>query len=398
MKKKIFSDVVLNMIASVIPVFTLQFILMPMMASKIDANTYGQVITIIALMNLSAATLGNVLNNSRLINYQEYEELKIQGDYNILLLLFVIINVTIMSIGLWYYQQVFELWSFILLMSSSIFMLIKGYATVEFRIKLKFKYILIDSIMLIIGYVIGFGLFLISEYWHFIYFCGFAFSFIFVINKTSIMSNPFKKTSLFKKTTIQTIVLLISGILLALGTYIDRLLLYPLLGGAAVSVYYTATILGKTISLVVQPITGVLLSYLAQFKEFDSKYFYLMLGVSSIIGAIGYVFIIIISEPLLTIVYPQYVEQAVNYIYITTLSIIVIIISNILNAVVLKFCNVRMQIVINGSYLLVYVFGSLVLLEIYGLMGFCIGILIASIVKLTVMIVVYYLSNKNIVV
>ena len=289
-KRKIVSDITLNILASVIPIFVLQFLALPLVASKIDSDSYGQLLTIVGLMNLSAATLGNVLNNSRLINYKKYEELKIEGDFNILLGVFFIINICIMFLGLWYYEKIFNMVNIFLIMFASIFLLADGYGRVEFRIKLNFKYILMDSIFLMIGYGIGLIIFMISGYWRFIYLCGFVSSFLFVFNKTTIFRESFRKTALFKETTSQTRLLLISGLLLGTATYVDRLLLYPLLGGAAVSIYYTATILGKTISLFVQPIAGVILSYLAQLKKLENNNFYILLVASMIVGGIGYVF------------------------------------------------------------------------------------------------------------
>ena len=395
MKKKILVDVILNMFAIFIPIFALQFFILPQIALKIDANLYGQIIAVVALINLSAGSLGTILNNSRLIVFKKYEELDIQGDFNILFVIFILINILFMVVGLMYYGPELDLLTKILLILVSVLLLVRTYASVDFRIKLNFKYILIDSIFLFVGYAIGYIIFLISGYWLFIYLCGFLFSFIFILNKTKIFREAFKKTPLFKKTAAQTFFFLSSGILSSIGIYLDKLLLYPLLGGLTVSIYYTATILGQSIALAIGPVTGVLLSYLAQMKKFGNHSFNVLLGISSIVSMIGYLLVILVSKPLLTIIYPQYVKEALNYIHVTTLSIIITIISNIINSVLLKFYSAKWQIFFNGVHLVVYIAASMILLNLYGLMGFCIGILIASIVKLAVMLITYYTNNKN---
>lgn len=395
MKSKILSDVTLNIFAALVPMFVLQFFILPKVATDINSKEYGQLIALVALMNLCAGTFGNTLNNSRLLNYKKYSDINVQGDYSILLRISILANILFMVLGLWYYGRDLNIFSGLLLILASIFLLVRSYANVEFRTKLNFKNILVDSLVLFVGYLAGFFLFMTFGYWQLIYICGFAASFIFVLNKTNTLKEPLIKTSLFKQTTSQTITLMISGLLLSLAIYIDKLLLYPLLGGAAVTVYYTATILGKTISLVIQPITSVMLSYFAQLNKFEAKNFRLLFGVSTIIGVVVYGLTIVISAPLLRIIYPQYVNDAVNYIYVTTFSIIVTIISDILNSVLLKFCPLGWQLVINGTFILVYIVATLTLLNIYGLMGFCIGILMASLVKLISVIAVYYLNNKN---
>lgn len=395
MKRKIITDVLLSMIATFIPMFALQFLILPQVALRTSAEVYGQVITIVALMNLSASSFGSVMNNTRLIRFKEYEILKIQGDFNILLLIAVIGNILVMVAGLFYYGQSLSFFILATVVINSILMVLSSYASVEFRIKLNYKNILLNNVLLFFGYLIGYFVFLITGYWVVIYLFGLGFSILFILIKTNILREPFKKTHLFKVTTTQTSILFVSGILVALSAYVDKLIIFPLLGGAEVSIYYTATILGKTIALAVGPITGVLLSYLAHMNQFSNHNFKLLIVISTVVGIIGFWFVMLVSEPILTIVYPQYVGEALKYIHITTLSIIITIIGNVINSVLLKFVNVKWQIIINGIYMTVYIPVSMLLLSMYGLMGFCVGILIASIIRLLIMILAYYFNNKT---
>jgi len=389
-KKKVISDIILNITASIIPIVALQFILLPIIASKINSEQYGQLLVIVGLMNLSAASLGNVLNNSKLIQYKRYQELNIEGDFSILLIIFAILNITIIIIGMVFFLKISSIFRIIAILIASILFLLINYTQVEFRINLNFKYILVNSFSLISGYIIGFVFFLIIGYWELIYVCGFIGSFIFLISKTSILKEPLKKTILFKSTLIQTISLLISGVLLGVAIYADKLLLYPLLGGSAVAIYYTSSIMGKSMMLVIQPISGVFLSYLSQRTKLNSINFKNLLLSNIFLGIIGYWLTIIISKPILSLLYPQFVDEALRYIYIITSTTIVLVIGNMINPVILKFFHSKWQIFINTIYLASYVLISLVLVEKYGLMGFCIGALAASIMKLVTMIVVYY--------
>jgi len=395
MKKKIFFDVILNLLATLIPMFALQFLILPQVALKIGADSYGQLLAIIAFMYLSASSFGSVLNNAKLIHYKRYEELNTQGDFNIVLVIFLISNVIIMFLGLLYYGKSLNVLTNISLILISSILLFNTYASVEFRIKLNFINILMSSIMMFFGYLIGFVLFLFTGYWSLIYFCGLGLNILFLINKTSIWSENYSKTPLFKITFKEVIMLLGSGVLVSLGAYVDKLIIFPLLGGAAVSIYYVATILGKTIALAIGPITGVLLSYLAHMKKFSRNNFKFLLLISSIVGFIGYWFVIFISEPLLSFVYPQYVEDAIQYIPVTTLSIILTIISSVINPVLLKFSSAKWQMFINGLYMLIYVPLSMYLLSLHGLMGLCVGILIANFIKLLIMITTYFYVNKS---
>lgn len=389
--KRIIFDVLLNMVATFIPMFILQFLILPRIASRINSDSYGLLLTLIAFIYLSASTFGSVLNNARLIHYKEYKENNIDGDFSVILVYFVISNIFIIIFGLLFYGQSVTI-SLLLL---SVLLLLNSYASVEFRINLNFKYILMNNIWLSLGYVIGYLLFVITGYWSLIYLCGFGLNFIFIIKRTKILKEKLKKSKLFRITTKEVIILLFSGFLVSLSTYIDKLIIFPLLGGAAVSIYYTSTILGKTIAIAIGPITGVLLSYLAHMKRFSIDDFKLLLIISSVVGFVGYWVVIIVSKPLLTIIYPQYVEQCLRYIYITTLSIIITIVCNVINSVLLKFSGAKWQLIINGIYMITYLSVSLLLLDLYGLMGFCVGILIANIVKLVIMVATYFYLNKD---
>lgn len=395
MKKKIIFDVILNMAATFIPMFALQFIILPQVALKISADSYGQLLAIMAFIYMSASSFGSVLNNSKLIHYKRYEELKIQGDFKIILVIFQVLNAIIMIFGLLYYGKSLNALSHISLVLISSILLFNAYASVEFRINLNFKYILMNSIMLFFGYLMGFVMFLFTGYWSLIYLCGFGFNIPYIIKKTNILHEKFSKTPLFRITLKEIMLLLVSGMLVSLGAYADKLIIFPLLGGTAVSIYYTATILGKTIALAIVPITSVLLSYLAHMKKFSSNNFKLLLLISSIVGLIGYWSVILVSKQLLSLVYPQYVEDAIQYIPITTLSIILTIIGSVINPVLLKFSSAKWQIFINGLYMLIYIPLSMYLLSLYGLMGLCVGILIVNIIKLLIMIVVYFYINKS---
>lgn len=395
MKKKIIYDVFLSIVSSFIPVIGLQFILLPILASQLNNDLYGKILTIVALMNLSAATLGNILNNSRLIFNSRYKAENIKGDYNILLVFFLCVNLLIVFLGLQYFDKPFSLISFILISLSTFSLLIKGYAVVEFRIKLDYVKIFYESLFLFGGYFIGFLLFLIFNYWQLIYLCGYTSSLIYVFKNTNILREPLRKTQLFKFTSLQTYSLLFSGLLLSLGTYLDKLLLFPLLGGEIVAIYYAASIIGKTVALVIQPITGVFLSYLAPLDKFSNRNFSKILSISFITGTISYLIVVLISKPILLLIYPQYAIESVNYIPIITLSTIILVICNIINAILLKFIDLKWQIAINSFYLLVYVLMSLLLIRTNGLMGFCTGILIASIFKLIAMIIIYFVNNRS---
>ena len=84
-KKKIVVDMCLNIIAVTIPVAVLQLIVYPITAKSIGGDSYGLMITIYSVWIMNSNSLGNVLNNIRLLYENAYLKQNIKGDFNILL-------------------------------------------------------------------------------------------------------------------------------------------------------------------------------------------------------------------------------------------------------------------------------------------------------------------------
>jgi len=242
---------------------------------------------------------------------------------------------------------------------------------------------------------LGTFLFSLMGYWQFIFIFGYGFSVLYIIKNSTLLKEPVVRTDLFNSTTYKSIVLLGSSLLTNVLNYADKLLIFPLLGPAAVTIYYTATIIGKIMSMAITPVNGVILSYIARLEKFNSKTFGLIMLLTGIVGIIGYVFTIWISPFVLGFLYPNWANASLKYIYITTATAIVGVISSVIQPFILKFNHINWQLIINGSNMIVYMVCVIVLYQFYGLMGFCIGIFISSVYQLILMICVFIVSNRR---
>lgn len=398
MKKiKIIEDAIINIIATAIPVAVLQLFLFPFAANRLGNEDYGLMLTIVALFNLIPQSIGNVLNNVRLIQEVEYSEKKYEGDFNLLLILGCTLNFIMIFFATIYYDGKFNLVSIIFDLLISCFILIREYAIVGFRLNLNYKGILINNIILVLGYGLGFIFFYVWGFWQLIYLVGTLFSLIYILKKNYTLERSIKITPLLKSTSYKTSVLLIASFLNSMLNYVDKLLLYPLLGGVTVSIYYASTVFGKIISMAISPISGVMLSYFSKMKHISSKSFLGVFFMSILIGIIGYFICISVSKPILGLIYPQFAAEALQYINITTASIIVGMVISIVNPFVLKFCNINWQIIINLACMLIYIILVLFLLKMDGLLGFCIGVLVTNIVKLLILLCIYSIKNFKLV-
>ena len=162
-----------------------------------------------------------------------------------------------------------------------------------------------------------------------------------------------------------------------------------------ISVYYVATIFGKIVSMAINPINSVALSYLSKMKKKPDSLFYWSYAVGIVVCIIGYIFAIIFSKPILSMIYPTYVDAAMKYIYITSATICVNVLTTIITPFVLKFFAMKWQILINGITTACYIIISLILLHLFGMAGFCIGTLIANIIKLLSTTFIYIFKKEK---
>ncbi len=394
-KRTIVKQFIYNVIGTTFPTLALQLLFLPMIAKNMDGETYGFVLTIVAAVMMVSSGIGNVLNNIRMLSDTEYETKRIHGDFGYLFIVNAFATSAVI-IGILYYYGIRGISTYLLTFFMSLSVYAKDYYIVRIRIALDYWKIMICNFFCVLGYAFGYGLFCLGGEWQYIYIIGSLFGLFYNLWKFPVQRPFFAKTALFVQTAKRFGALATATILGRSLQYIDRLLLFPLLGGEDATIYYVSTLIGKTIAMALTPLNSFLLSQLAKKKELSRGVFGKIMLFTCGMGFVGYWICIIVAKPLLGLLYPQWIAQSMKYIYVTTLAAIISAISTVLNPIVLKFCNMNWQIVINGVCFVVYLIISLALLKLFGLMGFCIGNVIANGIMLLLMVIAYQRTYKGV--
>ena len=395
LKRKILGDMVLNIIAVMIPVASLQLVVYPITARIVGSESYGLMLTVYSVWIMISNSLGNVLNNVRLLYNNKYEDSKIVGDFSVLLKRWVIINSIAICGALMYYCGLNNIVHIILGIIVSILVILKDYTEVGFRIHLNYKAIFINNLLQGIGFFIGtIGLYIMHN-WECIFLCGYLFSCMYCIKNTQILKEPSCKTMLFNEVSRDANQLVLATVISNAMNYADKLVLYPLMGGHAVSIYYTATILGKIIGLLTGPINSVVLSYISKWKDTQANVLNKVILFGVLVSIMGYGFTLIISRPVLSILFPQWVDEVVKYVPITTINVLLLALVSIISPFILKFYAMKWQIIMNTISSVVYFSSAFFLWKIFGLIGFCYGTVIGTLTKLLIMIFVHYIYSKK---
>jgi len=397
-KKSIFKDSFLNIIASFILTGVVQLLAYPFLAREFPDSVYGMILTIMGVINAVGVILGNSLNNTRLLLQSEYDKNGYNGDFKPILLVTALIGSII--IGITSAKLANEIDVTVLgCIVISLLVLIRAYYSVRFRIIINYKKVLISNVFGVIGYIVGLVITNISGLWFFIFVFGELFSCMYILFFSNIVHDKFKITPIFKET-LQKYILIMSGSLFStLMMYMDRFYIFPFLGAEEVSNYNVASFLGKTVGLIVIPISGVLLTYYTKKSHITLREFSNSTILFSICCFFLFIGIILFGEPITKLLYPTIVNNAKSYIIIANAASMIFILSSTIQPTLLRYCNAKWQPIIQSIYFVTYITLGYFGMNHSGLLGFCYAVLFSNIIQIIMMIVVVaiclYKDNRS---
>ena len=141
--------------------------------------------------------------------------------------------------------------------------------------------------------------------------------------------------------------------------------------------------------MVITPLNTVLLSYISRGRSKPVKLFRLLLFSGLALALAGFIVVMIVAEPVLRVLYPQFVEEAMVYLPISSAAALVYSVSTVVNSILVRFYDMSWQTRINALLLGVYVITAYSGYMLGGLMGFCIGYLSVNILQLLIIVGVF---------
>lgn len=382
-------DYFFSILSALFNVLILQIVCFPIINKHVDVNKFGEILLIFAIVNSFSLVFGNTLNNIRLVNINKYNKDDF-NSFNGFLTIITLINAMLMFITLKYLH--INLFEIILIIIWSTLLLIKSYYIVEFRIIINFVKILITT--LIYSFSLLFTLLLIiffNQSFYFSFIFSEAFSLLYVLIHTNLIKETFSKNITFKIKR-DYLVLFSSNILNNLINYIDRFVISFILGKRFIAVFFAATVLGKLSTLLIQPISSVILSYGVKEEDEGSvnKFSKTML-INFFLSILITIFIYILSIPIINILYPNLLSEAYPIIFFANFGVVILAVGTIAQSSVMARGKLIEQFKINLVFLIVF-FAIIYSLTInYKLLGFSIALIISSLCKY---ISIWYFGKK----
>ncbi len=168
-----------------------------------------------------------------------------------------------------------------------------------------------------------------------------------------------------------------------------------LLDGTQVTIFYIASLLGKAIAMLTEPIAGVAIGFLARAKSFGRRQFVLSALCSLALGALAFAALIPITPFLIGMLYPDVVAEAKPFFLIANGGQIVYFIANLLLVIVLRFAAEKYQLYINVSYSVLFFAVCIPALLRGGLPLFCDLVLALNAVRLLAVLVLGVWKSKE---
>lgn len=385
-----------NFLSSAFPTVVLQFIVQPIIAKHLGSEEFGQYLTLMSLNFFIVGITASVLNTVRMLQNKEYEERKIRGDFNIVFLIYAVIITFVLPEGWLFYTKSSSLTDILLYLFIGYLYLYHDYIFAQYRLRMQFFKILINNSLLVTGYLVGLCVFLtVIDKWQLIIIIAYSFGAVYDYINTDFIREPMKKTEMFSSTIKMIVSLTAANALNYAVSYFDKLLLQPLLGGTSVSIYSTASLVGKMLLLVSSPLTSLVLSYLVRIDKFNLRITKRMIVLLFGSMALLYGVCVAIGYPITSTLYPDWASESQKYIPITAAAGVFNFAYGLLNVILIRFYKTDLQIIIQGLNLALYISVCLILLKMWSLLGFSVGVSLTAFIKFIVLLAFVIIKPRS---
>jgi len=391
-KKKILSDSVWSIAGLVVMNVMLQFAVYPFWERKAGEAALGNILYLISLMNVISVSIGVSANYARMKRSEN--DRAGNKPYIVLLGICSLIafgSAVVISLLGGVELSPIEVCLFGLVMVCTMW---RYYADVEFKLSLNYRSYFLYYFSISVGYAVGIALFYVTGLWPLTLLTGEVFGLIYVLIRGKIFrpSVPFVMSE-FVDITKLAIMLFGAEAIATLIFNADRIMLKALLGDVAVTEYYLASLLGKTIALLTGPLTGVIVGYLFKFKgDLSLKWMNVIFGASVAVIALTTAACTVGSYIIIPFLYPDQYADIKSYFLITNLSQVFYFIANVITVILLRFAKSRYQLYVNIVYAVAFLALCIPFTVYGGFGGFCFGLLLTCFARFITSVILGYFS------
>ena len=394
--KRLLSDSAWSIAGLVLMNVTAQFAVYPIWNREMGNELYGRILYLIAGMNIIAISMGVACNYARM---KASAEGKTENrPYSRILLVTTCAMIPwCVLVALFAGGEGLNLPETGLLILLGTATMWRYYADVEYRLSLNYKAFFDYYLTISVGYGIGIGLFLWLKLWPLALLPGELAGVFLVYRRGSVLKKvPEENPEQDRAVTAMVTTLFATEVISNLILNGDRVLLNLLVNATAVTIYYQASLMGKTMALITTPLNSVLIGYLSRFKGGLTKAIMnkvtlacaAAVPVATLAATVG-------SHILIRILYPQNYNLVSPYFIMANTAQVAFFVSGVAATVLLRFCKTGYQLYINLVYAGLFIVLCVPGVLLWQVEGLCVGMMAAGLLKLCYVLYLGYKSIKN---
>lgn len=398
MKKNILKVFAGDMMYSVIALMALngiiQLFVNPYLTKQMGAAAFGVILSIQSVVSIMASSFGSGANYSHLVLSAKKQEPK--GDYNIFLAAVAVVSLGVTFVML----RVFNELTAVMYVSAAVLMIaniLRYYGDVNYKLALNYKGFLKYYLVISLGYLAGTLIYPFTHSWGIAIASGEILATVYLLCTKQLYKRPFfapsdKFGAVMKSVLELSFAYLISSIILNA----DRILVMLYIGPEEVTVFYTATLVGKVVAMLTSPLNGVIMGHLSKYEGNLSKK--MMAGISGALLAAGLLVLlasVATSYIFVKIMYPDIYEAAKPLFLIANAGQIFYFISESLMVIVLRFMGEKLQIILNIIYAVMFFALAIPGVVFGGLYGLAAAILAANLGRYAAVTLVGMLGRQH---
>lgn len=384
------SDLIYTILATVVLTGILQIVVYPLITHIYNDEVTGNILYFVGIIYIVPQAIGGSLGNVRLMMRKECDVTN--RDFIPLIIVFSAISALIC--GVIGFIEDFDLVFAIAFGIFSIMYLLRMYLSVEFRLNLKFKQYFFYYLAISVGYLVGFGLYLLTNIWLLIFIVGEAVALVYSFVRGRMFRND-GLSGARGKITKTFIILLLSTIVRDCVNQFDKVILKQVVSDGMVTHYHVVSLISKTIMMLVTPINTLILSYLTvKDAELNKKQLLKFTGIALGCGAVFYIGCIVGTPIFVKLVYPHLYDAVMPYNLIVNLGVILGFISTMFMAILLTQGKTTVQMAIQCVWGAAYIVAAYFFVSKYQLWGLAQVTLIANALKLVASIAFMFKDKR----
>lgn len=358
----------------------LQFVIYPYLAHHMGTAAFGVVLSFLSVISIASSTFGTGANYARIMSSLRYK--CEDGDYHIYLLLITCFALPISAIvllGVLGCRTGFFIGYFVLIIVS----MFRYFEDVHFRLNVDFRGFFIYHTIIATGYMFGIGLYQIYESWLIIFITGEIAALFYAVKRRYFNLRLLaKRSSQFNDNIKSMLLLSLSSLIVSIIQNADRLVTLNFVGSQEVTIFYAATVIGKSIAILSTPLNGVLIGHLANYQgKLGKREFANIASMAMALGIIATAVSVGVSKIIINIIYPNCYARAETYFWIGNAGQVLYFISGTLMVIVLRFSQEKYQFYVNFVYAVIFVCVLIPAGKLWGLPGIAYGLLLVNFVR-----------------